>query len=130
MPSNQTKVRIFAYGLLKPEYDLPRTATDVHHDSVRGRLYDLGADAAMKDIGNALAPWCRGYTMDVDRDEWEKIQKFEHPQYHARVTETWAGHQVEIFEYSQKIPIGAKSTTNWTLDEIHKGRKAAAAKVK
>lgn len=129
-PTTSSKRKIFVYGMLKPEYDLPRTATNVHHDSVRGHMYDIKKDAALVDVGDPKAPWCRGYVMEVDDDELKKIEKFELPEYHKKITETWSGQHVECFEYHGKLPVGAKPITSWVRAEKHKGRKDAAQKVK
>lgn len=124
------KVRLFVYGLLKPEYDQPKSATEVQHDAIKGRLYDIKKDAAMVDVGDPKAPWSHGVSMLVDADEVKKIDKVELPEYRKKKVETWAGHDAYCYEYHGDLPKGATEVKTWHLQEKHKGRKAYGSKAK
>lgn len=124
------KVRLFVYGLLKPQYDQPKSATDVQHDAVKGKLYDIKKDAAMTDVGDPKAPWSRGFSMLVDAAEVKKIDKMELPEYRKKKVETWAGHAAYCYEYDRDLPKGATEVKVWTLQEKHRGRKGYEAKPK
>lgn len=124
------KVRLFVYGLLKPEYDQPKSATEVQHDAVKGRLYDIKKDAALVDADDPKAPWARGFSMLVDHDEVKKIDRMELPEYRKKRVETWAGHQAYVYEYKRELPKDAVEVKTWHLKEKHRGRKGYEAKPK
>lgn len=104
--------KLFVYGELKPGYFEPKTITKAQPDKISGDLYDLGNDAAVKDVGNSKRH-VDGFILEVSDEELEHIDDEEAPQFNRVQTVTWSGQQVWVYEYLKKIPKTSKLIYNW-----------------
>lgn len=111
------KTLLFAYGLLQPAYQPPRTLGRWWQDRVRGQLFDLGPYPAAVQVGQGDA-YFEGVVIEIDDSELAELDEFEEVDQgvYARLwTETELGSQVWIYEYRQPIPPNLKPQPRWPM---------------
>lgn len=110
-----SKTLLFAYGLLQPAHQPPKTMTGYWPDRVHGLLYDLGPYPAAVDVEHSRQTF-EGYVLEIDEAEIPAIDEFEevHENVYARKqVMTHSGRTVWIYEYQLAIPKSLKPIPRW-----------------
>jgi len=98
---------LFVYGQLQPGRHTPRTTGRYRRDRVRGELFDLGAYAAARKVGNCDT-WFSGYVLEIDEHELvTDLDPFEgvaEGEYRRVRTATESELEVWAYDYARPIP--------------------------
>ena len=103
---------LFAYGTLSPGSPAAAAHAGWEPDSVRGRLFDLGAYPALVDCGDPAAGWVHGYVRPVDVDDLQgRLDSYEGVSdglYRRVEALSKARRRVWVYVYSRPIPSEAR----------------------
>ena len=106
-----TRCLLFAYGLLQPGYEPPRTLGRWWADEMQGLLYDLGSHPAAIEIGRGER-WFEGCVLEIDSselvDELDRFEQLDAGVYRRIRATTRGGSQVWVYEYARALPSGAR----------------------
>jgi gamma-glutamylcyclotransferase (GGCT)/AIG2-like uncharacterized protein YtfP len=107
---------LFAYGLLQPGLQPPKSVRRCWKDWVRGRLYDLGPFPGAMVFDSAEESF-EGWVLDIDEAELPVLDEFEdvtgERRYRRVRTRTLGGVDVWIYDYIGPVPANARPLARW-----------------
>lgn len=114
------KCLLFAYGLLKPGIQPPKSMTNHWPDRIVGRLFDLGPYPGAIDIGLAATTF-QGEVLEIEDEELGPLDLFEGVDvglYIRRRARTEGGRDVWIYEYAKPVLSSARPIRSWPPEHI------------
>lgn len=106
---------LFAYGLLQPAFNPPKTLAKHWADRVHGKLFSLGPYPAAVEL-EQVESWIHGTVLDIDDEELASLDEFEEVERgeyrRIRVT-TELGWEVWAYEYARAVPNELMQIDRW-----------------
>lgn len=97
----KSRTWLFTYGSLRPSEDPPKTMRYPQPDSINGDEIQMAAPHRWAEV--ELSPKIEkipGYTMIIDVDELDVLDKREAPEYRRVMVQTDNGHDAWVYEYN------------------------------